>query len=62
MIVIKRILSEDEIYNITEAFRLVSGGCVDDANGLLAYYLLEKYNIHTKQGNGVLKGIWHISR
>jgi len=31
------------------------GGCCDDASDLLAYYLLEKYNIHTEQGNGVYR-------
>lgn len=29
------------------------GGCCDDASDLFAYYLLEKYNIHTEQGNGI---------
>lgn len=71
---IKRTLNEDEIYNITEAFRLAildakydrrfqyrdrmsnfPRGCCDDASDLLAYYLLEKYNIHTEQGNGVYR-------
>ena len=68
MIVINRSLNEDEIYNITEAFRMAildakydrrfqyrdrmsnfPGGCCDDASDLLAYYLLEKYNIHTNK-------------
>ena len=31
------------------------GGCCDDASDLLAYYLFEKYNIHTEQGNGVYR-------
>ena len=71
---INRSLNEDEIYNITEAFRMAildakydrrfqyrdrmsnfPGGCCDDASDLLAYYLLEKYNIHTEQGNGVYR-------
>ena len=74
MIVINRTLNEDEIYNITEAFRMAildakydrrfqyrdrmsnfPRGCCDDASDLLAYYLLEKYNIHTEQGNGVYR-------
>ena len=31
------------------------GGCCDDASDLFAYYLLEKYNIHTEQGNGIYR-------
>ena len=31
------------------------GGCCDDASDLLAYYLFEKYNIYTEQGNGVYR-------
>lgn len=27
-------------------------GCCDDASDLFAYYLMEKYNLYTKQGNG----------
>lgn len=68
---IKRTLSEKEIYNIAEVFRLAildakydrrfqyrdrmsnfPRGCCDDASDLFAYYLLEKYNIQTEQGNG----------
>lgn len=30
-------------------------GCCDDACDLLAYYLLDMYNIHTQQGNGVYR-------
>ena len=30
-------------------------GCCDDASDLLAYFLLEKYCIFTKQGNGVYR-------
>ena len=70
----RKILSEDELYNITEAFRSAileakydrrfhyrdrmsrfPGGCCDDASDLLAYYLFEKYNIYTEQGNGVYR-------
>lgn len=31
------------------------GGCCDDASDLFAYYLLEKYNIHTEQGNEIYR-------
>lgn len=31
------------------------GGCCDDSCDLLAYYLHERYNIHTEQVNGVYR-------
>ena len=31
------------------------GGCCDDSYDLLAYYLHERYNIHTEQVNGVYR-------
>ncbi len=31
------------------------GRCRDDASDLFPYYLLEKYNIYTEQGNGVYR-------
>lgn len=64
-------MNVEEIYNITEKFRLAildakfdrrfhyrdrmsnfPSGCCDDASDLLAYYLMEKFNLYTEQGNG----------
>ena len=42
-----------EDFNIENRMSNFPRGCCDDASDLLAYYLLEKYNIHTEQGNGV---------
>jgi len=30
-------------------------GCCDDASDLFAYYLMEKYNLYTEQGNGIYR-------
>ena len=71
---IKRKMNVEEIYNVTEKFRLAildakfdrrfhyrdrmsnfPSGCCDDASDLLAYYLMEKYNLYTEQGNGTYR-------
>lgn len=67
-------MNVEEIYNITEKFRLAildakfdrrfhyrdrmsnfPSGCCDDASDLLAYYLMEKYNLYTEQGTGTYR-------
>ena len=71
---IKKKMNVEEIYNVTEKFRLAildakfdrrfhyrdrmsnfPSGCCDDASDLLAYYLMEKYNLYTEQGTGTYR-------
>ena len=42
----------DGRFQYKDRMRNFPGGCCDDASDLFGYYLLEKYDIQTEQGNG----------
>ena len=46
---------EDRRFYFRDRMSNFPSGCCDDASDLLAYFLLEKYCIFTKQGNGVYR-------